>query len=176
MLKYFALVFFIIIAIFLLITLMQPDEFRVSRSLAMKASPEKIFPEINNLRAFNNWNPWSKMDTNSVETFEGPDEGVGAKMSWQSDKMGKGSMLNIASRPHEFVQYQMDFIEPLRATHTTKFKLKPESNGTLVTWTMHGKKNFLGKAMGLVMSMDTMIGGPFEDGLNNLKEKIEKGN
>ena len=175
MLKYIALGFFIFISILFLIALMQPDEFRVSRSLAIKASPEKIFPEINNLRAFNSWNPWSKMDPKSVETFEGPDEGVGAKLSWQSDKMGKGSMLNIVSRPHEFVQYRMEFIEPFKATHTAEFTLNPESNGTVVTWTMYGEKDFLSKVIGLVMSMDTMIGGPFEDGLNKLKEKIEKG-
>jgi hypothetical protein len=38
-----------------------------------------------------------------------------------------------------------------------------------------GEKNFVGKAMGLVVSMDTMIGGQFEKGLARMKSIVELG-
>ena len=34
---------------------------------------------------------------------------------------------------------------------------------------MAGKKIFITKAMGLIISMDKMVGGQFEEGLSNLK-------
>jgi hypothetical protein len=38
---------------------------------------------------------------------------------------------------------------------------------------MAGKKSFMFKAMGLVMSMDKMCGQQFEKGLADLKEMVE---
>jgi len=42
-----------------------------------------------------------------------------------------------------------------------------------VTWSMTGPKNFFSKVFCLFMSMDQMIGGPFEEGLANLKTLVE---
>jgi hypothetical protein len=42
-----------------------------------------------------------------------------------------------------------------------------------VTWTMSGKNNFIGKAIGLVMNCDKMVGTQFEQGLANLKSESE---
>lgn len=175
MLKVIVLGFLVVCFVLLAVILMQPDEFRVSRSLPINASAEKIFPEINNLRSFNEWNPWAKIDPDSKETYTGPAEGVGAKMSWEGGrKAGKGSMTNTESRPHEFVRFRMEFVEPFEATHTAEFVLQPEGEGTVVTWSIYGEKTFIGKAMGLVLSTDKMIGEPFEKGLNDLKARMEK--
>lgn len=38
---------------------------------------------------------------------------------------------------------------------------------------MDGQRNFITKAMGLVMSMDKMIGGQFEKGLADIKAIVE---
>jgi hypothetical protein len=42
-----------------------------------------------------------------------------------------------------------------------------------MTWSMSGKRNFIAKAIGLVMNMDEMIGGDFEKGLAALKSVVE---
>ena len=46
---------------------------------------------------------------------------------------------------------------------------------TLVTWSMSGEKTFKAKAIGLVVSMDRMIGGQFEQGLTRMKSIVEGG-
>lgn len=48
----------------------------------------------------------------------------------------------------------MEFIQPFKATNTAEFTLEPEGDGTVVTWSMYGERNFLGKAMGLILSPD----------------------
>ena len=38
---------------------------------------------------------------------------------------------------------------------------------------MFGNNNFIGKAMGLVMNCDKMVGGQFEKGLAQMKSVVE---
>ena len=50
---------------------------------------------------------------------------------------------------------------------------KSQGNQTAVTWTMDGDNNFAGKAFGLIMNMDKMVGGDFEKGLAQMKSIAE---
>jgi hypothetical protein len=67
----------------------------------------------------------------------------------------------------------LQFIKPMTANNTTEFLFRPEGGGTAVTWTMSGKHNFMGKAFSLLMNIDRMVGGQFEQGLANLKSLVE---
>jgi hypothetical protein len=64
-------------------------------------------------------------------------------------------------------------MKPFAATNTAEFTFQPQENQTAVTWTMSGKKNFITKAMGLVMNMDKMVGGQFDQGLAQMKSVAE---
>jgi hypothetical protein len=44
---------------------------------------------------------------------------------------------------------------------------------TQVTWRMQGRNGLLGKAIGLVIGMDAMLGGQFEQGLASLEGVAE---
>ena len=61
----------------------------------------------------------------------------------------------------------------MTATNTADFTFSPQDGGTLVTWSMSGRKNFLSKAMFMCMSMDKMLGPDFERGLAQLKSTAE---
>jgi carbon monoxide dehydrogenase subunit G len=63
----------------------------------------------------------------------------------------------------------LHFLKPWESKAKVTFTTVAEGTGTKVTWAMDGDSGgFLGKAMGLVMSMDAMIGKDFEEGLQNL--------
>jgi hypothetical protein len=165
----------LIIVLFVVWVAMQPAEFKISRSLTISARPEVLFSQVNNLHHFNEWNPWAKIDPNSVATFEGADEGVGAIMRWNGNQdVGQGSMSLVESRPHEYIQFKMEFLKPFQATNIAEFSFKEEGEQTIVTWSMSGKNNFVGKAMNMIMNCDKMVGGQFEKGLSNLKAIVEK--
>ena len=115
------------------------------------------------------------MDPNAKNSFEGPESGVDAAMSWAGNKtVGEGRMTIIESRPNEIVKFRLEFIKPFRATSTTIFTFTPEGAGTRVTWSMTGDKNFIAKGMHLIMDCDKMVGGQFEDGLRNMGEVLKK--
>ena len=46
----------------LIVAAMKPDEFRVERSVVIKAPPERIFPLMNDLRAFYTYSRASDVD------------------------------------------------------------------------------------------------------------------
>ena len=153
---------------------LQPSEFRVTRSAAIAAPPSAIFPHVNNLYHWKAWSPWARLDPNAQETFEGPAEGKGAVMKWAGNKnVGEGAMTITESRQDELVRFNLEFLKPFKGSNTAEFTFQPEDNQTVVTWSMSGKNNFMGKAIGLFMNCDKMAGGQFEKGLANLKSVTE---
>jgi hypothetical protein len=153
----------------------QPEDFYVERSTTMAAPTDAVFEQVNNLQKWNDWSPWAKLDPNAKNTFEGPTSGTGAKFHWDGDSnVGAGSMTIVESKPNENVKLNLHFIRPMEGTSDVEFKLKPEGDGTHVTWSMAGKNNFMGKAIGLVMDCDKMIGDSYEQGLASIKGIVEK--
>jgi hypothetical protein len=59
-----------------------PNDFRLSRSVTIRAPREKIFALINDMKAFNQWNPFAKMDPSTQSTYRGPGSGPGAAFEW----------------------------------------------------------------------------------------------
>lgn len=152
----------------------QPDEFVVTRSTTMAASPQAVFEQVNDLHKWQDWSPWAKLDPQASTHFEGPPTGVGSAFSWSGNNdVGEGTQTIVASKPGELVQFKLEFVRPFAGTNQVDFTFKPEGTGTHVTWTMSGKANFISKIMGLIMDCDKMCGDFFEQGFANLKAIVE---
>lgn len=163
-----------LLAIFAVVVAMQPSEFQVSRTATMPAPAGAIFPHVNELKKWEPWSPWMKLDPNARSTFEGPEGGKGAAMTWAGNsQVGEGRMTIIESKPNELVRFRLEFYKPMEGTSEATFTFKPEGNQTVVTWSMTGKNNFIAKAMCLFMDMDKMVGGEFEKGLASLQAIVE---
>ncbi len=164
----------VVIALLAIIISLQPPVFLVSRTAPVNTPASTVFKYVNNLHNWDKWSPWSKLDPNAQTKLEGPAEGVGAIFRWDGDsKVGAGSMLITESRPNELVGIQLDFLRPFKGTNTVQFTFKPDGNQTLVTWAMEGKKNFMAKAMHMVINCDKMIGKFFDEGLANLNDRVQ---
>src|SRR6266446_5560430 len=152
----------------------QPDDYRLTRSTVIAAPAAAIFPHVNDLRQWEDWSPWAKLDPNAKVTFEGPPAGPGAVFAWAGNsQIGEGRMTLTQSRPAELIRIKLDFVQPMAGTSTAEFTFKPEGNRTAVTWAMFGHNNFVSRAICLFMNQDKMLGGYFEKGLENLKAVTE---
>lgn len=152
----------------------QPSEYRVERTAEISAPPEAVFAHVNELRKWDGWSPWAKLDPQVKNTFEGPTAGNGAIFKWSgNDKVGEGKLSILESRPHELIHMRLEFIRPFADTSETDFAFEPRGEKTTVTWSMAGKKDFMGKAVCMFMDMDKCLGGSFEEGLANLKGVVE---
>ena len=164
----------VIVLIFVVVVAMRPSDFRITRSAKISAPPEKIFPNVNELRLWEPWSPWVKLDPNAKNSFAGPASGVGSAMAWSgNNEVGEGRMTITESRANESVRFRLDFERTMKASNMAEFTFKPEGNQTEVTWTMSGKNGFVGKAFGLFVDCDKMVGCQFEQGLASLKSVSE---
>ena len=174
MLKLILIAIPVLIAVLAIVVATRPSQFRVTRSAAIAAPPEVVFPQVNNLHNWEAWSPWIKLDPAAKQTYSGPAEGVGASFAWDgNNQIGAGSMTITDSQPGDLVRFRLDFLKPFKGTNIAEFTFKPEGGQTVVTWSMSGTNNFMFKAVGLFMDCDKMVGGQFEKGLADLKKLSE---
>ena len=67
----------VLLVLLAIVVALQPSDFRISRSAAISAPPEKVFAQVNELRNWEAWSPWAKMDPSMKQTYEGPAAGSG---------------------------------------------------------------------------------------------------
>ena len=164
-----------VVALLLIVAATRPDSFRITRTAVIKARAPKIFALIDDLRSFNNWNPYERKDPSAKGSYSGPARGVGAAYAWSGRKAGAGRMEITASEAPNKVTMQLDFVKPFKARNTAEFTLQAQGDKlTVVSWAMHGPSPHLAKLIGVVFNMDTMIGKDFEAGLANLKSITER--
>jgi hypothetical protein len=169
MFKTLLLAILAVVAAFLGYVALLPATSTISRSAVLAAPPEAIFPHINSLKKWDAWSPWAKLDPAAKNSFEGPDVGVGAVLSWDGNsEVGTGKMTIVESQPNSNVKIRLDFAKPFANTSMADFTLQPESGGTRVTWNMTGERPFLARVMCVLFRADAMVGGMFEKGLANL--------
>lgn len=175
MIKALLLVVLGIMAIIALRAMFIPASFRVERSITVKASPERIFPLLNDFQQFGLWSPWEKLDPAMTREISTPSAGPGAVYEWRGNaKAGAGRMEILESIPSQSVRVKLDFLKPFESHNTTDYTLTPAGDSTRVTWAMYGPSTFPSKVMQVFMSMDKMIGGDFDRGLAGIKAIAEQ--
>jgi len=164
----------VIIGSVLIYAAVQPKDYLISREITVAASPDQVFPWINNAKKMNEWMPWFAVDPSIVMTYQGPEEGVGAVSAWNSQgQMGVGKATIVQSIPNQLVQTQLEYTKPFEGTQIADIAITPTAAGSLVKWSVKGENKFIGRLMCIFMNMDKMVGGSFEQGLAQLKSKVE---
>jgi hypothetical protein len=163
----------IVITGILTLAALKSGEMHVSRELVIAATPEVLFPYINNSQKSYEWMPWAEGDSGIKINFSGPSEGVGSQSSWNGKKMGVGSSEVVESVANQIVKTKLVYTKPFEMSQLAELSLTPATNGTLVKWSISGQNSFFFRLMGLFMNCDKMIGGEFEKGLNKLKSLTE---
>lgn len=165
----------VVIAGILIYAATKPDTFRVQRTVSIKAPPDKIFPLINDFKAWTAWSPYEKKDPAMKRSYGAVTAGKGATYGWEGDSnVGQGSMEIVeASSPNKVV-IKLDFLKPFEAHNTGEFILEPKGDTTSVTWAIYGPSPYMSKVIGTFINLDNMIGKDFEQGLADLKAAAEK--
>lgn len=161
------------VGLVLILAAFQPKEMFVSREIVIAATPETIFPYINNAQKAYEWMPWAEGDPSIQLTYSGPAEGVGAQSVWSGKEMGVGRSEVVESVPNQLVKTKLEYTEPFEMSQMADLALTPNGDGTLVKWSVSGNQTYFFRVIGLFMSCDKMIGGEFEKGLSKLKAITE---
>lgn len=161
------------LSLLVLVISLQPSTFHVERSITIGAPPAQVAALVNDFHAWRGWSPWEKLDPGMQRRYDGAPAGVGAKYAWVGSKqVGEGRM-SIEQSDASRTRIELEFLKPFRATNTVSFSFANSPEGTRTTWAMDGSRDFMAKAMHLVMDMDQLVGSDFERGLSALKLAAE---
>jgi effector-binding domain-containing protein/uncharacterized protein YndB with AHSA1/START domain len=170
LLSFLALLFLLV-----LVSVFLPSEGMVTRSRKIQAPPSRVFYLINNLRTWNKWSPWNRLDTAMDKTYSGPESGEGASYTWKSThrNVGTGSMKIVSSVPYDSLLMLVSFGE--MGTSRVTFTLREEAGGCVVSWIMRSRAEQVGwwrkiPSKYFFLFMDKMIGPDFEQGLESLEK------
>lgn len=164
----------VLIAGILIFAAIKPSHYRVSREIVIYASPDAIFPYVNEPRKVDEWSPWVEMDPTVKMEYSGPAAGVGASSGWKDAKqMGTGTATVVESVPAKLVKTKLVYTKPFNMEQMAQFELEMSPEGTLVRWSVEGDSNFIGRIFCLFKDMDKMIGGTFDKGLAKLRQTVE---
>jgi hypothetical protein len=175
-LKILLSILLILVGIFIAGGFLIPSKWEVSRTTIIHATPEQIYPLINNFKEWEQWSPWSsKSDSSLKYTYEGPETGAGSKQSWTSEKMDKGWMQFTSASPKSGITYDL-YIDmgQMQSTLHGAINFEPVNDETKVIWTDKGKsgKSFVKRWMSVMFK--PMLGKDLDTGLVRLKAYVEK--
>jgi uncharacterized protein YndB with AHSA1/START domain len=170
-----AAVFALALTALLVYAAFKPDTFRLARSATIAAPPERVFALINDLRRFNEWNPFAKLDPQNAISYDPLTAGVGGAYTWKGEKSGAGRMQITESLPSQRVVAKLDFSKPFEAHNIVEFTVQAQGDkGTMVTWAMSGPMPYVNRLMTTFFDMDKSVGTDFEAGLAQLKSLAEQ--
>ena len=175
--KMFAFIVVLLVAGVLVVAAISPQEYALKKEIIINKNSAEVFDYIKYLKNQANYSPWAKMDPNMKMEYQGNDGTVGFKSSWESDnkKVGKGEQEITKIVEGERIDSELRFYKPFVATDKAYMMTESESdNSTKVTWGFDGHMSYPMNVLLLIMDIDKELGAPLQQGLQNLKEIMEK--
>ena len=165
--------FLVVLVAVVIFGFLSPSDWDVERSVTINSKPEKIYPFVADFKT--GWPQWSSYDLEDhriAYTYEGPEEGVGARRSWVGGNIGDGSQIITHADPHRGIAFDINM-------PSTGFEIKgsirfePMVDGTKVTWRHYGNVGTNPFRRYSAFTMDRIMGDEFEKSLALLKTKVE---
>ena len=161
----------VLIVLFIVVGLFLPTQYTVTRTQMIQAKPAAIHTHVNDLTKWEAWTPWKDGDPSLVITQGKKTSGVGASQSW-SGKDGNGSLTFTKSSKKEGIDYDLTFNDG-KFKGTAFIQYRDMGGNTQVNWTMTGDMEVPVVGGYLAMTMDSMVGDMFQNGLTKLKNVVE---
>ncbi|GAA4464487.1 K(+)-transporting ATPase subunit F [Nemorincola caseinilytica] len=164
-----------ILALVLILGVVSPKSYRLSRSVLIDTSEAHVFIYLKHLRNHDSFNVWAMKDPNMKRTYRGIDGTVGFVYAWDGNKQaGAGEQEIKALEEGKRIDIEVRFIRPFAAVAQTPLTLEAVSpTQTKVTWHMASSMKYPMNMMLLFMNMDKLLGADMEISLGKLKDILE---
>lgn len=160
-----------VVAVLVIVGLILPAKYEVSRSVVIHASKAQVHALISDLTEWSKWEPWTEGDPSIKVTLGDITAGVGATQSW-TDAHGGGELRITLDSAEEGVGFEMLFAKKYKAQGMITYS--GPDDAVRVTWSMVGEAGGPPVVRGyMARLMPGMIGPMFERGLEKLKTAAE---
>ncbi|HIP32358.1 MAG TPA: hypothetical protein EYG86_06320 [Crocinitomicaceae bacterium] len=160
----------VLVALFFILNLFGPSNYKVERSKIIEAPVSVVFDQVAKFNNWDSWSPWKEKDPSATYTLAGEDGKVGTRYAWSGDPetTGEGSMTVSESIANEKFAYDLAFTAPWEMSSKGHFDFNETDGQTTVTWIDEGDIPFMQRGMMLFMDLDEMMGPDFERGLEKI--------
>lgn len=156
----------------------QDGSFDVASERTIPAPPSLVFEKVNDLEQWQNWGPWSAADPDMQLQFSETSKGQGASYSWESSKVGNGTITTTLVAENDSINQEIVFNTPMGdSSNDVYWKFKPTEDGaTAVRWGMKGEHTFIEKVLLAFQNppFDVSLKQMFDDGLANMEAQLEQ--
>lgn len=167
----------VLVVVVAVLGVIAPTRMDFEREIIVDKPSDFVFADLRFLKNHQRWNPWSKLDKDIVQKYEGEDGTVGATLSWNgNNKVGEGTQEIKSIKDGERIDYELRFKRPMEDTAQSYLITEPIAESkTKVIWGMKSKAPFPGNIFCMVMGMKKVLSGQIDEGLASMKKEIEKG-
>ena len=158
----------------ILFSFLLPKEISVSRSITINAPIDRVFEQVNDLRNWEKWSPWKRMDPMMEMTFSNPPVGEKAFYKWVSKnkQLGSGTMTLAKVVPNEEIVTTLHNEDWGDGSSTFLFTHKGKE--VEVTWKMDNKLGVMPWSKYFGVMMKSELKKQFDKGLQGIKFYAEK--
>ncbi len=160
-----------------LLSLLFPSKAVVERSGVIDAPMAVVYSQINDLRTWSQWNPWTKLEAANPLQFSEPAAGAGAWYSWinpQHKGATGGKLTILRSEPAKGVYYEQLYNDMRPINSGLEIKPTQNGRGTVIHWYLETKLGWLPWWKFRGFMADRLMGSQVEQGLTELKERCER--
>ena len=165
-----------IVVLLLILAMIAPKKFEVSRDIEINCSKSKAFEYLKYVKNQDEWSPWKKKDPDMKQEFVGTDGEVGFISKWVGNKeVGEGEQEIKEIIEGSQLNTELRFFKPWKSQSDAYIKVEDIGEERCrVIWGFKGKNKIPFNIMMLFMNMDKAVGKDFEEGLQSLKEILER--
>ena len=164
-----------IILLILILTIMAPKTYNVSRSITINKPIAEVFDYLKYIKNQDHWSPWKKKDPHMKQEFTGTDGEIGFVSKWEGNKeVGTGEQEIISITENKSINSQLRFFKPWKSQSDAYLSVtEVDANSTTVVWGFSGVNKPPSNIFFLFFNMDKTVGKDFEEGLDDLKRILE---
>ncbi|MDH3222219.1 MAG: SRPBCC family protein [Gemmatimonadota bacterium] len=118
-----------LLVLFIAVGIALPRSVEVTRSIDVPATPDEVFPYLDDLEAWTEWTLWGDVESH----IEASSRGTGATRVWDDPNIGSGRLTLTGVEPTTSVAYRAEVKGGL--TFVGTLALRPRGSGVTVIWT-----------------------------------------
>ena len=161
--------FVVLIVGFVAAGFLLPGTWSAEATRGIAAPPDRVFALLASPKHWDEWTPWPDIQF----TYEGPEQGAGAKRSWDAPQIGAGSLTVTRAEAPAEVDYEVALEGEAHPTRGS-FRLQPSAEGTQVTWREEGDYGNNPVMRWAAVAMKRRHAGELEVGLDALAAAAER--
>jgi len=165
-----------LIVLLLLIAAVMKKGYSLERTIVVNKGLDDTYHFVSSIETQDSWSKWANLDPDMKKQYIGTDRTVGFVSKWDSPHKNVGSGEQEIKKliPNQRVETEMRFLKPFKSVaHGYFTTTSVDENQTKVAWGFTGSMPYPFNIMLVMINMEKMLGDDFEEGLANLKKKIE---